>query len=314
MLFKRDRNIPAEKDKLIQMFNKDTASPYAKNPLHGIAFMIFMTVCFSFLDASAKYISGELPLLMVLWGRYVFHFLFVTLLFFRRAHWNIIYTQRIKLQILRSILLFGAGVTFWGALMFLPLADCVVIAFASPLLVTALSVPFLGERVGIHRWGSVLFGLLGVVIVIRPGMGMLHWVSILPLIAAFFYANIQITTRILGRTDHALTTLFYSSAGGLIFSSIPVFFVWVTPSLEQWLVLVWLGFFGAVGHYFMIKAFELAPVSLLVPFDYTTIIWATLLGFILFKDLPDAWTIIGAIIIISSGLYLVQRERRLVAA
>ena len=276
--------------------------------------MIFMTVCFSFLDASAKYISGELPLLMVLWGRYVFHFLFVALFFFRGAPGDIIYTQRIKLQILRSILLFGAGVTFWGALIFLPLADCVVIAFSSPLLVTALSVPFLGESVGIHRWGAVLFGLFGVVIVLRPGMGILHWASILPLITALFYANIQITTRILGRTDHALTTLFYSSAGGLIFSSIAVFFVWVTPSLEQWLIFVWLGFLGAVGHYLMIKAFQLAPVSLLVPFDYTTIIWATLLGFILFKDLPDAWTIIGAIIIISSGLYLVQHERRFVAA
>ena len=296
------------------MLNKDTVSPSLRNPLHGIRFMIFMTVCFSSLDASAKYISSELPLFMVLWGRYVFHFLFVTLFFLRGAPRDIIYTQRLRLQIFRSILIFGAGVTFWRALMFLPLADCVVIAFVSPLLVTALSVPFLGERVGIHRWGAVIFGLFGVMFVIRPGMRIVHWASILPLIAALFYANFQITTRILGRIDDALTSLFYTSVGGLILSSIAVLFVWVSPSLEQWLILVWLGFLGVAGHYFMIKAFELAPVSLLVPFDYTALIWATLLGFVLFGDLPDAWTIMGAIIIISSGLYIIKRERRLVAA
>ena len=296
------------------MLNKDTVSPSPRNPLHAIGFMIFMTVCFSSLDASAKYISSELPLFMVLWGRYVFHFLFVTLFFLRGAPRDIIYTQRIKLQIFRSILIFGAGVTFWRALMFLPLADCVVIAFVSPLLVTALSVPLLGERVGIHRWGVVIFGLFGVMFVIRPGMRIVHWASILPLIAALFYANFQITTRILGRIDDALTSLFYTSVSGLILSSIAVLFVWVSPSLEQWLILVWLGFLGVAGHYFMIKAFELAPVSLLAPFDYTALIWATLLGFVLFGDLPDAWTIMGAIIIISSGLYLIKRERRFVAA
>ncbi len=150
--------------------------------------------------------------------------------------------------------------------------------------------------------------------VLRPGMRIVHWASILPLIAALFYANFQITTRILGRIDNALTSLFYTSVGGLILSSIAVLFVWVSPSFEQWLILMLLGFLGAVGHYFMIKAFELAPVSLLAPFDYTTLIWATLLGFVLFGDLPDAWTIMGAIISSSSGLYLIKRERRFVAA
>ncbi len=276
--------------------------------------MIIMAVCFPSLDALAKYLSRELPLFMVLWGRYVFHFLFVALFFFRGAPRDIIHTQRIKLQIFRSILIFLAGLVFWGALMFLPLADCVVISFASPLLLTALSVPILGESVDVHRWGAVILGLLGVMIVIRPGMGIVHWASILPLISAIFYASFQITTRILGRTDNALTTLFYTSAGGLILSSIAVLFVWVPPSLEQWLVLVLMGFLGAVGHYSMIKAFEYAPASLLAPFDYTKLIWAMLLGFVFFGDLPDTGTVIGAIIIVSSGFYLLKWERPLVAA
>jgi drug/metabolite transporter (DMT)-like permease len=283
-------------------------SPAVGNPLYGIGFMILMTVCFASLDASAKYLSGELPLLMVLWGRYTFHFVFVMLFFVKGAPREIITTRRLKLQLLRSFLIFGAGVTFWGALTFMPLADCVVIAFASPLFVTVLSVPFLGERVGRHRWAAVIVGLVGVVLAARPGAGVFHWASFLPVVAALCYSIVQITTRILSRSDSTLTTLFYTSFGGLVLSVIAVLFVWVTPSPGQWLLLVWLGLLGALGHYLMIKAFEWAPASLLAPFDYTTLIWATLLGFILFQDLPDIWTVMGAVIIISSGIYLVRRE------
>ena len=275
--------------------------------------MIIMTACFSSLDASAKYACNELPLWMVMWGRYLFHFIFITIFFLRGAPRAIIFTKNLKLQILRSVLIFCAGVTFWSGLMYLPLADCTVIAFISPLLVTILSVFLLGEKFGFHRWGCVMTGLLGVIFVIRPGMGIVHWAVVLPLLSALFYAALLITTRVLGQREDALTTLFYTSIGGLILSSIMVLFFWKAPSPMQWLFLVWLGLIGAVGHFFMIKAFEKAPASLLAPFNYTSLIWATFLGFFLFGDLPDAWTIFGAMIIISSGLYLVKRESRPVA-
>ncbi len=296
------------------MLNKATISPSARNPLHGIGFMIFMTICFSSLDASAKYLSSELPLWVLLWGRYVFNFLFVALFFVRGASAGIIHTRKLKLQILRSILLVASTVTFWRALVFLPLADCVVILFVAPLLVTMLAAPLLGESVGRHRWTAVLLGFVGVMVVMRPGIAIFEWVLILPLITALLYAGVQISTRILGRTDGALTTLLYSSAGGVIISTIGVLFFWVTPSFEQWLVLGWLGFLGALGHYLMIKAYEIAPASLLAPFDYTALIWATLLGFVMFGDLPDTWTVLGAVIIMSSGLYLIRRESRLIVA
>jgi len=270
--------------------------------------MIIMTACFSSLDASAKYVTNDLPLWMVLWGRYVFHFLFIMVFFLRGAPRDIIFSKNLKLQILRSVLIFCAGVTFWAGLMYLPLADCTIIAFIAPLLVTILSVFLLGEKFGFHRWGSVIIGLLGVIFVIRPGMGIAHWAVLLPLFSALFYATILITTRVLGQRENVLTTLFYTSVGGLILSSVMVLFFWKTPSPMQWLLLMWLGMLGAVGHFFMIKAFEKAPASLLAPFSYASLIWATLLGFFLFGDLPDAWTIFGAAIIISSGLYLVRRE------
>lgn len=269
-----------------------------------------MTICFSSLDASAKYFTTELPLWVLLWGRYVFNFLFVALFFFRGAPAEIIYTRNLKIQILRMILLVSATLTFWLALMFLPLADCVVILFVSPLLVTILAAPLLGEQVGRNRWTAVILGFIGMLVVMRPGFTIFNWVSVLPFVTALLYAGIQISTRILGRTDATLTTLLYSSAGGAIISSIGVLFFWVTPSFQQWLVLCWLGFLGAVGHFLMIKAYRLAPASLLAPFDYTSLIWATTLGFIFFGDLPDTWTVLGAVIIMSSGFYLIRSERR----
>ncbi len=290
------------------VLNKETISPAAQNPLHGIVLVVFMTICFSSLDASAKYFGGELPLWVLLWGRYVFNFLFVALFFFRGAPADIIHTSKIKLQILRSILLVSSTLTFWLALMFLPLAECVVILFISPLLVTMLAAPILGESVGRHRWTAVILGFVGVLVVMRPGFNIFSWVSILPFITALLYAGVQISTRILGRTEGALTTLLYSSAGGAIICTIGVLFFWVTPSFGQWLVLVWLGFLGSLGHYIMIKAYRLAPASLLAPFDYITLIWATILGFVVFGDLPDVWTVLGALIIMSSGLYLIRRE------
>ena len=154
-------------------------------------------------------------------------------------------------------------------------------------------------------------GFTGVIIIIRPGMGIVHWAVILPLITALFWANYQITTRILSRTDGVLTTLFYTAAGALFFTSLAVWSVWVMPTIKQWSILAFSGFLGTMGHYFLIKAFEIAPASMLAPFNYTSILWSILLGYILFGDFPDAWTIAGVVIVVSSGLYIIQRERRL---
>jgi len=283
-------------------------SPTMKTQLGGIGFMLAMTLCFSALDASAKFVTNELPLWMVMWGRYFFHFLFIAVFFLRGAPRKILKTRNIKMQVLRSTLIFCAGITFWAGLMYLPLADCTVMAFISPLLVTVLSVLFLGETFGAHRWKVVVAGLVGVLIVIRPGMGIVSWAVVLPLMAATFYATLQITTRVLGQQDNALTTLFYTSTCGVVFSSVMVVFFWQTPTAYQWLMLMWLGLIGATGHFFMIKAFERAPASLLAPFDYATLVWATLLGYFMFADLPDGFTILGAAIIVSSGIYLIRKE------
>ena len=293
------------------MSNHGGVSHSVRIPQRSIFYMIFMSGCVISMDASAKLLSSEMPLLMVVWGRYLFNFIFIALFFFRGDPRDLVRTKRFNLQILRSFLGLSATFTFWGALVFLSLADCVAIVFISPLLVTALSVPLLGEKVGVHRWGAVIMGFIGVMIIIRPGMGIVHWAVILPLITALFWANYQITTRILSRTDSALTTLFYTAAGGLFFTTFAVWLVWVTPTFKQWFILAWLGFLGTMGHYLLIKAFELAPASMLAPFSYTSILWSILLGYVLFGHFPDEWTIAGVVIIIASGLYIIQRELRL---
>jgi drug/metabolite transporter (DMT)-like permease len=293
------------------MSNHEGVSHSGRIPKHGIFYMICMTGCVVSMDALAKLLSSEMPLLMIVWGRFFFNFIFIALFFFRDDHRALARTKKFNLQILRALLGLSATYTFWGALVFLPLADCVAIAFISPLLVTAFSVPFLGEKVGIHRWGVVIVGFIGVIIIIRPGTGIVHWAVILPLITALFWANYQITTRLLSRFDNALTTLFYTAAGGLFFTTLAVWLVWVTPTFKQWVILSCLGFLGTMGHYLLIKAFEITPASLLAPFSYTSILWSILLGYFLFGDLPDELTIAGVVIIISSGLYIMQRERRL---
>jgi drug/metabolite transporter (DMT)-like permease len=292
------------------MNNHGGVSHSVRSPQYGIFYMIFMSGCIISMDASAKTLSSEMPLLMVVWGRYLFNFIFIALLFFRGDPRGLVRTKRFNLQILRSFLGLSATFTFWGGLVFLSLVDCVAIVFISPLFVTAFSVSLLGEKVGVHRWGAVVLGFIGVMIIIRPGMGIVHWAVILPLITALFWANYQITTRILSRTDSALTTLFYTAAGGLFFTTIAVWLDWVTPTFKQWLIFACIGFLGTMGHYFLIKAFELAPASMLAPFNYTSILWSILLGYVIFGDLPDKWTIAGVVIIILSGLYIIQRERR----
>ena len=304
-------NTDGRKARVFLMSNHEGVSHPGRSPKLGIFYMIFMTGCVVSMDALAKLLSSEMPLLMVVWGRFLFNFIFVALFLFRNGARDMVRTKKFNMQILRALLGLSATFTFWGALVFLPLADCVAIAFTSPLLVTALSVPFLGEKVGVHRWGVVIIGFIGVMIIMRPGMGTMHWAVILPLTTALLWANYQITTRLLSRFDNALTTLFYTAAGGLLFTTLAVWLDWLTPTFKQWFVLACVGFLGTMGHYFLIKAFELAPASILAPFSYTSILWSTLLSYFVFGDFPDEWTIAGVVIIISSGLYIIQRERRI---
>ncbi len=291
------------------MSSHSLSPPTPESVGQGIAWMLLTSFMFVTLDALAKQLAQVYPVPQVVWARYVFHVLILAIFLGRRLPATL-RTRRLGLQLLRSLFLLGATGLFFSALSFMPLAEASAIMFVAPLLVTALAVPLLGERVGPRRWASVLVGFLGALIIIRPGGGAGQVAALFALGAAGSYALYQITTRLLSRSDQPLTTLAYSALLGALVSSAAVPFFWVTPDFTAWVTMAGLGLVGGLGHFTLIKAFEVAPAATVTPFGYASLIWATLYGFLLFGDLPDLWTVLGAAIIAGSGLYIFHRERR----
>ncbi len=270
--------------------------------LTGIALMCGAVACFCLLDTTAKYLNLHMSTLQVVWARYTGAFLLAV----RRvqsldaagpdAH------RRPALQIGRSTLLFGSTVCNFAALRYLQLDETIALAFSMPFFVAALSGPLLGEWVRWRRWTAIAVGLLGVIVIARPGPDTFQPAALLSLVAAVFYALYAIITRILARTDSNETTLFYSNVVGAV-ALIPVVpFVWTTPSDPLVIALmVASGAIGSFGHYLMIAAHRLAPAAVLAPFVYSEIVWAIALGLLVFGDLPTRWTLVGCIIIVGSG-------------
>lgn len=260
------------------------------------------------MDALAKYLSQSYPVPQVLWARYFFHLVLLAAILGPRIP-RVLRTGRLGLQLVRSVFLLGATGFFFTAISRMPLASASAIMFVAPIVVTALSMPLLGERVGPHRWASVVVGFIGALVIIRPGTEAMEPAALLAFGGACSYALYQITTRKLAGIDPPMTTLVYSASVGALLSTLFVPVVWVAPSWLGWGSFVGLGLIGGVSHFTLIKAFQNAPAATVTPFGYSSLIWATLLGFLVFGDLPDGWTVLGALIIAASGLYIVHRER-----
>ena len=282
-----------------------------QHPLTGVIF--FMTAIFliSVVDTVCKVFTKDLHSIQLVWGYFVGInlTLWVFFLFKGEKFSNLRRTERPLLQIIRPAFLVCSISSLFIGLTYLPIAEATVIGFVAPLFITALSVPILKEHVDIHRWSAVAIGLVGVIIIIRPGGDLWHLASVMPLLGALFFALFQIITRLLAATERTHTTLFYTGLGGLAWSSLIVPFVWVTPSITHIFVFLSTGAMGAMAHLCMISAFDRAEASLLAPYNYTKLIWVSVLGYLIFNDVPslDMW--IGAIIIVSAGFYVLYRER-----
>ena len=282
-----------------------------QHPLKGVIF--FMTAIFliSVVDTVCKVFTKDLHSIQLVWGYFVGInlTLWVFFLFKGEKFSNLRRTERPLLQIIRPAFLVCSISSLFIGLTYLPIAEATVIGFVAPLFITALSVPILKEHVDIHRWSAVAIGLVGVIIIIRPGGDLWHLASVMPLLGALFFALFQIITRLLAATERTHTTLFYTGLGGLAWSSLIVRFVWVTPSITHIFVFLSTGAMGAMAHLCMISAFDRAEASLLAPYNYTKLIWVSVLGYLIFNDVPslDMW--IGAIIIVSAGFYVLYRER-----
>lgn len=286
-----------------------TLETQGRNNLGGIQLMAAAILMFSLLDAQAKWLTQYLPALEIAWCRYAGHFVFMTALFWPRRRAGLLRTGKLTLQLVRSVLLVACTLLFFIAITYLPLADAVAISFVSPLLLTALSVPLLKEQVGIRRWSAVAVGFVGMLIIVRPGLGVMHWAAGLLLLMSLFYALFQIITRLISDTEDAITTLYYSALVGFVLLSLAVPFVWTAPpGLMEAAMMCGLGFFGGVGHYFLIRAYALAPAALLAPMSYGSLLTGTALGYAVWGDFPDLWTLTGAGILIATGAYIIYRE------
>jgi len=272
--------------------------------------MALAVMLFPFMNAIVKVLRVDFDPAMIIWARYVSHFLLMLLLFLPVHGWSLLRTSQPRLQTGRSVLLLIATVCYFTALGYVPLATAAIIGFTSPFIVTALSIPILGEQVGWRRWAAVLVGFIGAVIVIRPGTGILHPLASLVLVTALCYGMYQIFTRKITASDKAATTITWTALVGAVVSSIVVPFFWQTPqTVGQVVLLSVAGMVGGLGHYFVVKAFQYAQASLLAPVAYGQIVGATILGFFIFGEFPDAWTWVGTSVIIGCGLYIGYREK-----
>jgi drug/metabolite transporter (DMT)-like permease len=286
--------------------------------LRGILLLTGSGIVFTFADSLAKAAAMTLPILQVAWGRYIFHFIFLPAFGeqpFARASWSLygwarlLRTRHLGLQIVRSVLLLVVTLSYFGAIHYVPLAYAAAVAFLEPLLIMALAHIFLKEHVGPRRWIAVAIGLAGVIVVIRPGFGMIHWGILLAVLTAICAAAYVVLTRVCSRYDSAATSLAYSSLAGVIGLSIVAPFVWQPVDCLHWLMFIGLGVAGGYGHLLVIQAFALAPGGTLAPFIYVQMLWIVAIGWFWFGDWPIWSTWAGITLICGSGLYSLHRER-----
>ena len=284
-------------------------SGHSPHLLRGILLIMLAVFLFSSMDTLAKFLLRSYPLPPLIFARYAVHTLLMLMLLAPRMGLDLLRTRRPGLQVMRGLLLVGSTGLFYLALRYLPLAEAAAITFVAPVMVTALSGPMLKERVGPRQWAAVTLGFIGVLVIIRPGGGMLSYASVFPLITALLFALYQIMTRKLAGRENPFTTLFFTALVGTLAASLMLPFSWQTPSLTQAGLMVAIGCLGGLGHFLLIRAVEIASPTALAPFIYTQLVWSTLLAFVAFGEFPDLVSLLGMLVIIAAGLLAVNWRR-----
>jgi len=286
-----------------------TAPARADRPFRGIALILASTVFLGASDVTAKYLSATLPSIEIAWIRFLVFALIMSPAMVPGSPLYALRSQRPGLQAMRGVALLGSSLFFISGLRFLPIAEASATGFVAPLFVTALSIVFLGETVGVRRWLATAVGLIGVLIILRPGTGAFHPAAFFPIVSALAWACTLIMTRMMSGRDHAITTMTYSSIVGVCILSALVPLVWVAPSWHDIMFGIFIGLASTAGQWIVVLAFRYADASVLAPFSYTQLLWVSILGFVIFGEVPDVWTVTGAVFIVGSGLYTAHRER-----
>ena len=281
----------------------------ADRPFRGIALILLSTIFLSTSDTAAKYLSKTLPPVEIAWMRFVVFAVIMAPAMLPGSPLFAMRTSRLNFQLMRGLTLLGSSVLFITGLRYLPIAEASATSFVAPLFVTALSIIFLSEKVGVRRWIATAVGLTGVIVILRPGTGAFQMAALLPIASALAWACTLVMTRVMSGREHATTTMAYSSIVGVCVMSAIVPFVWVAPSPNAILLGLLVGVASTTGQWIVVLAFRYADASVLAPFSYIQLLWVSIFGFVIFGEVPDAWTMAGAAIIVASGLYTAHRER-----
>jgi drug/metabolite transporter (DMT)-like permease len=278
--------------------------------LRGTLLVVIAVGIFALMDTIAKYLARSYPVPGVVWARYAANLIILLSFLAARGDLRRLRTVRPGLQVMRGLLLGGATLLYFTSLTVLPLAEAAAIGFVMPLFLALLAVPMLGERMDGARLAAVLVGLAGAMVIVRPGAAVFTPYALLPVGMALCNALYQILTRKVAGIEHPLTSLVWGAIVGAVLFSFFLPFAWVTPTDPwHWTLLVVIGLLASVGHFILIRAYDYASATGLAPFFYTQLVWVILLGWLVFGDFPDGWSLLGMGIIVASGIYLVGRQR-----
>jgi drug/metabolite transporter (DMT)-like permease len=289
-------------------------TPATPRPLVGVGLMLAAMAMLPFIDVMAKILGqAGLPILIVVWARALFGALITLPFALRAAGTRAFRPARPWHQLIRTILLFTSTWFFFMSLTFLPMADALAIFFVNPLVIVILSALVLRETVDGQRWLAVLIGFLGTLIIIRPGMVEMNPGTLYALASGITLGTYFVMTRHIAGAANATVLTFQTCAIGAALMTMALPFVWSPPTGTQWVMLALVGIIATAGHVFITRSYEHAEASLLAPLAFTEIVMTTLLGWWVFGDLPDRWTVLGVAILIASAIYISLREHRLVA-
>ena len=282
----------------------------ARNRLIGIGLMSLTYVLFTLLDGSAKWLVGGMPVIVVVWLRFVTHAVFASALLLPVRGLALVRTSHLRWHLLRALMFVAMTWMNYWALQYLQLAVTSSIFFLVPIVIALLAAPLLGERLDAGRWGAILAGFAGVLVIVRPGSAEFHPAMLLSICNAFLYALFNLMTRRLAAYDPPETIQYLPAVGAAILLAPFALAAWESPdSWQEWTVACLLGVLGGLGHYLLALGHRYAPATVLAPFLYQQVIYMAIFGYLVFGDVPSGAVWIGAAIVVASGLYLFARER-----
>ncbi|MBI4184230.1 MAG: DMT family transporter [Proteobacteria bacterium] len=274
----------------------------------GIALMVVNVFIFAVVNALIKWQVVLYPVTEIIFFRCLFALIPCAVMVMASGGWSSLRTRRFGAHVGRGALHVLSLSCMFLAFRLMPLADAVAVAYAAPLFYTMLSIPFLGERVGIHRWSAVAFGFVGVLIMVRPGTGVIEAGALFALLNAFFASLVSLNIRRMTLTETTVVVVTYQLLAMALLTSLTLPFAWVTPSLLDGAIMVLIGLLAGGGQFLLTQAYRYLPAAVGAPFHYTSLIWATLFGFVFWDEVPTAALLTGAAIVIASGLYIAYRE------